>query len=97
MFFKRSDHEWRIRRLEDNDKKIFDSLEQIKDGQRIQEKISEKLDRTLEVINIERSNEKKMREENEKFFKEIKMKIFGILCAVIASIIISLSKVLFGL
>ena len=36
------DYETRIRRLEDNDERIFASLEQIKDGQHNQELINQK-------------------------------------------------------
>ncbi len=38
----RGDYERRIKRLEDNDEKIFNSLEQIKDGQHNQSLINQK-------------------------------------------------------
>ncbi|MEJ7437956.1 DUF2951 family protein, partial [Staphylococcus warneri] len=45
------DYETRIKRLEDNDEKIFASLEQIKDGQHNQELINQKMNFTLDSIN----------------------------------------------
>ena len=44
----RGDYERRIKRLEDNDEKIFDSLEKIKDGQHSQNLINQKMNFTLD-------------------------------------------------
>lgn len=53
----RGDYERRIKRLEDNDEKIFNSLEQIKDGQHNQSLINQKMNFTLDSINRERELE----------------------------------------
>ncbi|MCE3399461.1 DUF2951 family protein, partial [Staphylococcus aureus] len=54
----RGDYERRLRRLEDNDEKIFSSLEQIKDGQHNQNLVNQKMNFTLDSINRERELEK---------------------------------------
>ncbi len=46
-FTKRHEHEWRIRRLEENDKTMLSTLNEIKLGQKTQEQVNIKLDKTF--------------------------------------------------
>ncbi|QDS64481.1 DUF2951 family protein (plasmid) [Staphylococcus aureus] len=47
-FTKRHEHEWRIRRLEENDKTMLSTLNEIKLGQKTQEQVNIKLDKTID-------------------------------------------------
>ncbi|EGQ3392238.1 DUF2951 family protein, partial [Staphylococcus pseudintermedius] len=49
-FMKRREHEWRIMRLEENDKDMFKKLDNIEHSLRTQEKVYDKLDRTFEEL-----------------------------------------------
>ncbi|MDW4372974.1 DUF2951 family protein [Staphylococcus saprophyticus] len=93
----RGDYERRIRRLEDNDEKIFSSLEQIKDGQHNQNLVNQKMDFTLESINRERELEKENKKENQKNIKDIKMWVLGLVGTIVGSLIIALLRLLFGI
>lgn len=62
----RGDYERRIKRLEDNDEKIFNSLEQIKDGQHNQNLINQKMNFTLDSINRERIRISKQKRKSKK-------------------------------
>lgn len=62
----RGDYERRIKRLEDNDEKIFNSLEQIKDGQHNQNLINQKMNFTLDSINRERVRISKQKRKSKK-------------------------------
>ncbi|HCX7881578.1 TPA: DUF2951 family protein, partial [Staphylococcus aureus] len=53
-WFKKHEHEWRIRRLEENDKTMLSTLNEIKLGQKTQEQVNIKLDKTLDAIQKER-------------------------------------------
>ncbi|HFN8415539.1 TPA: DUF2951 family protein, partial [Staphylococcus aureus] len=63
---------WRIQRLEDNDKTMFEKLDKIEHGQKAQEKVSDKLDRTLDEMKRERELDKEMKEKNAKNIKDLK-------------------------
>lgn len=93
----RGDYERRIRRLENNDEKIFTSLEQIKDGQHNQNLVNQKMDFTLESINRERELEKESKKENQKNIKDIKMWVLGLVGTIIGSLIIAVLRMLFGI
>ncbi|MBU0437049.1 DUF2951 family protein [Staphylococcus succinus] len=93
----RGDYERRIRRLEDNDEKIFSSLEQIKDGQHNQNLVNQKMDFTLESINRERELEKENKKENQKNIKDIKMWVLGLVGTIVGSLIIAVLRMVFGI
>lgn len=93
----RGDYERRIRRLEDNDEKIFSSLEQIKDGQHNQNLVNQKMDFTLESINRERELEKENKKENQKNIKDIKMWVLGLVSTIVGSLIIAVLRMVFGI
>lgn len=56
--------ERRLSRLEENDDKIFDSLNEIKNTQHSQNLINQKMDFTLDSINREREIDKENKETN---------------------------------
>ena len=91
------DYETRIKRLEDNDERIFASLEQIKDGQHNQELINQKMNFTLDSINREREIDKESKRENRKNIKEMKRLMLGMVFSVAGSIIFAVIRMGFGI
>ncbi|HDJ4449875.1 TPA: DUF2951 family protein, partial [Staphylococcus aureus] len=49
-FTKRHEQDWRLTRLEENDKTMFEKFDRIEDSLRAQEKIYDKLDRNFEEL-----------------------------------------------
>lgn len=67
-FTKRHEHEWRIRRLEENDKTMISTLNEVKMGQKTQEQVNIKLDKTLDAIQRERQIDEKTRKKMKKIY-----------------------------
>ncbi|MEX6051703.1 DUF2951 family protein [Mammaliicoccus sciuri] len=95
--FQRADYDRRIKRLEDNDEKIFSSLDEIKKGQHAQELVNQKLDFTLDALNREREIEKENKKENNKNIRDIKLWVLGLIGTKAGSLIITSIKMLFGI
>lgn len=91
------DYETRIKRLEDNDEKIFASLEQIKDGQHNQELINQKMNFTLDSINRERQIDQENKKENKKNIKEVKMLTLGTIFTITSTLIVTILRMVFGI
>ncbi|PTK64433.1 hypothetical protein BUZ40_03245 [Staphylococcus haemolyticus] len=91
------DYETRIKRLEDNDEKIFASLEQIKDGQHNQELINQKMNFTLDSINRERQIDQENKKENKKNIKEVKMLMLGTVFTIASTLIVTILRMIFGI
>lgn len=89
--------ERRIARLEENDEKIFNSLEQIKNTQHSQNLINQKMDFTLDTINREREIDKENKEANQKNIREMKMWVLGLVGTIIGSLIIAILRTAFGI
>lgn len=91
------DYESRIQRLEDNDEKIFASLEEIKDGQHSQELINQKMTFTLDSINRERQIDQENKKENKKNIKEVKMLMLGTVFTIASTLIVTIIRMVFGI
>ena len=91
------DYESRIQRLEDNDERIFASLEQIKDGQHNQELINQKMTFTLDSINRERQIDQENKKENKKNIKEVKMLMLGTVFTIASTLIVTIIRMIFGI
>ncbi|MCD8905877.1 DUF2951 family protein [Staphylococcus chromogenes] len=89
--------ERRLSRLEENDEKIFNSLEQIKDAQHGQNLINQKMDFTLDSINREREIDKENKETNKKNIREMKMYVIGLVGTIVGSLIIAILRTVFGI
>lgn len=89
--------ERRIARLEENDEKIFSSLEQIKDAQHGQNLINQKMDFTLDSINREREIDKENKETNKKNIREVKMWVLGLVGTILGSLIIAILRTVLGI
>ncbi|HGZ9450809.1 TPA: DUF2951 family protein [Staphylococcus aureus] len=96
-FTKRHEHEWRIRRLEENDKTILSTLNEIKLGQKTQEQVNIKLDKTLDAIQRERQIDEKNKKENDKKIRDMKMWILGLIGTIFSTIVIALLRTIFGI
>lgn len=88
---------WRIQRLEENDKIIFDKLDRIEYSQKAQEKVSDKLDKTLDEMKREREMDKEMKEKNAKNIHDLKMWVLGLIGTVVGSLIIAALRLFFGI
>ncbi|MBR9019231.1 DUF2951 domain-containing protein [Staphylococcus aureus] len=96
-FTKRHEHEWRIRRLEENDKTMLEKFDRIEDSLRAQEKIYDKLDRNFEEIKRERQIDEKNKKENDKNIRDMKMWILGLIGTIFSTIVIALLRTVFGI
>ncbi|HBI0782497.1 TPA: DUF2951 domain-containing protein [Staphylococcus aureus] len=96
-FTKRHEHEWRIRRLEENDKAMLSTLNEIKLGQKTQEQVNIKLDKTLDAIQRERQIDEKNKKENDKNIRDMKMWILGLIGTIFSTIVIALLRTIFGI
>ncbi|EWU70069.1 phage protein [Staphylococcus aureus W48969] len=96
-FTKRHEHEWRIRRLEENDETMLSTLNEIKLGQKTQEQVNIKLDKTLDAIQMERRIDEKNKKENDKNIRDMKMWILGLVGTIFSTIVIALIRTIFGI
>ncbi|HII0160915.1 TPA: DUF2951 family protein [Staphylococcus aureus] len=101
-WFKKHEHEWRIRRLEENDKTMLSTLNEIKLGQKNQEQVNIKLDKTLDAIQKEREIDEKNKKENDKKendknIRDMKMWVLGLVGTIFGSLIIALLRMLMGI
>ncbi|MDK3667880.1 DUF2951 family protein [Staphylococcus pseudintermedius] len=96
-FMKRREHEWRILRLEENDKDMFKKLDNIEHSLRTQEKVYDKLDRTFEELKQDRLKEEQNKKENAKNIRELKMWMLGVIGTILSTIVIALMRTFFGI
>ncbi|PCF70814.1 hypothetical protein B4W72_11950 [Staphylococcus delphini] len=96
-FMKRREHEWRIMRLEENDKDMFKKLDNIEHSLRTQEKVYDKLDRTFEELKQDRLKEEQNKKENAKNIRELKMWMLGVIGTILSTIVIALMRTFFGI
>ncbi|PUZ10668.1 DUF2951 domain-containing protein [Staphylococcus chromogenes] len=89
--------ERRLSRLEENDDKIFDSLDEIKNTQHSQNLINQKMDFTLDSINREREIDKENKETIKKNIREMKMYVIGLVGTIVGSLIIAILRTFFGI
>lgn len=94
---KRHEHEWRILRLEENDKDMFKKLDNIEHSLRAQEKVYDKLDRTFAELKQDRLKEEQNKKENAKNIRELKMWMLGVIGTILSTIIIAILRTFFGI
>ncbi|EYO99494.1 DUF2951 family protein, partial [Staphylococcus aureus] len=87
----------RIRRLEENDETMLSTLNEIKLGQKTQEQVNIKLDKTLDAIQRERQIDEKNKKENDKNIRDMKMWILGLVGTIFSTIVIALIRTIFGI
>ncbi|MDM8326700.1 DUF2951 family protein [Staphylococcus felis] len=96
-FTKRREHEWRILRLEENDKDMFKKLDNIEHSLRTQEKVYDKLDRTFDELKRDRLKDEENKKENAKNIKDLKMWMLGVIGTILSTIVIALMRTFFGI
>ncbi|KAE08974.1 hypothetical protein W594_00108 [Staphylococcus aureus VET0336R] len=96
-FTKRHEQDWRLTRLEENDKTMFEKFDRIEDSLRAQEKIYDKLDRNFEELKRDKEEDEKNKEKNAKNIRDIKMWILGLIGTILSTFVIALLKTIFGI
>ncbi|EUQ27113.1 TPA: DUF2951 domain-containing protein [Staphylococcus aureus] len=96
-FTKRHEQDWRLTRLEENDKTMFEKFDRIEDSLRAQEKIYDKLDRSFEELKRDKVEDEKNKEKNAKNIRDIKMWILGLIGTIFSTIVIALLRTVFGI
>ncbi|HDG5469347.1 TPA: DUF2951 family protein, partial [Staphylococcus aureus] len=76
---------------------MFEKLDKIEHGQKAQEKVSDKLDRTLDEMKRERELDKEMKEKNAKNIKDLKTWVMGLIGTILGSLIIAILRTVFGI
>ncbi|HDA3230903.1 TPA: DUF2951 domain-containing protein [Staphylococcus aureus] len=92
-FTKRHEQDWRLTRLEENDKTMFEKFDRIENSLRAQEKIYDKLDRNFEELKRDKEED----EKNAKNIRDIKMWILGLIGTILSTFVIALLKTIFGI
>ncbi|MDM5950129.1 DUF2951 family protein, partial [Staphylococcus aureus] len=72
-------------------------LNEIKLGQKTQEQVNIKLDKTLDAIQRERQIDEKNKKENDKNIRDMKMWILGLIGTIFSTIVIALLRTIFGI
>ncbi|MBO8489306.1 DUF2951 family protein, partial [Staphylococcus aureus] len=70
---------------------------EIKLGQKTQEQVNIKLDKTLDAIQRERQIDEKNKKENDKNIRDMKMWILGLIGTIFSTIVIALLRSIFGI
>ncbi|PAI50902.1 hypothetical protein APW65_11315, partial [Staphylococcus aureus] len=73
------------------------TLNEIKLGQKTQEQVNIKLDKTLDAIQRERQIDEKNKKENDKNIRDMKMWILGLIGTIFSTIVIALLRTIFGI
>lgn len=76
---------------------MLSTLNEIKLGQKTQEQVNIKLDKTLDAIQRERQIDEKNKEENDKNIRDMKMWILGLIGTIFSTIVIALLRTIFGI
>ncbi|CAC8013889.1 hypothetical protein BG725_14790 [Staphylococcus aureus] len=76
---------------------MLSTLNEIKLGQKTQEQVNIKLDKTLDAIQRERQIDEKNKKENDKNIRDMKMWILGLIGTIFSTIVIALLRTIFGI
>ncbi|AKK61671.1 hypothetical protein EQ90_09860 [Staphylococcus aureus] len=76
---------------------MLSTLNEIKLGQKTQEQVNIKLDKTLDAIHKEREIDEKNKKENDKNIRDMKMWVLGLVGTIFGSLIIALLRMLMGI
>lgn len=76
---------------------MLSTLNEIKLGQKTQEQVNIKLDKTLDSIQKEREIDEKNKKENDKNIRDMKMWVLGLVGTIFGSLIIALLRMLMGI
>ncbi|MDU9371535.1 DUF2951 family protein [Staphylococcus ureilyticus] len=85
------------REIDETVKKLYTSLEEIKQSQHTQEKTNLKMDYTLNSINREREIEKENKKQSQKDFKQLRFMMLGTVATLFGSLILALIRSWLGI
>lgn len=83
--------------VDDTVKKLYASLEEIKQSQHTQEKTNLKMDYTLNAINREREIEKENKKQSQKDFKQLRFMMLGTVATLLGSLLLALIRSWLGI
>ena len=78
-------------------KKLYTSLEEIKQSQHTQEKTNLKMDYTLNSINREREIEREKKKQSQKDFKQLRFMMLGTVATLFGSLLLALIRSWLGI
>lgn len=78
-------------------KKLYTSLEEIKQSQHAQEKTNLKMDYTLNSINREREIERENKKQSQKDFKQLRFMMLGTVATLFGSLLLALIRSWLGI
>ncbi|WP_229294132.1 DUF2951 family protein [Staphylococcus lloydii] len=78
-------------------KKLYTSLEEIKQSQHTQEKTNLKMDYTLNSINREREIERENKKQSQKDFKQLRFMMLGTVATLFGSLLLALIRSWLGI
>lgn len=85
------------RDTDDTVKKLYTSLEEIKQSQHTQEKTNLKMDYTLNSINREREIERENKKQSQKDFKQLRFMMLGTVATLFGSLLLALIRSWLGI
>ncbi|REI04078.1 hypothetical protein DOS62_06725 [Staphylococcus felis] len=96
-FFSRSEQEWRLRRLEENDKSMFRTLEKFEDNLKQQEERNQRIDENLKIVNQNMENDEKSKKELKSKLDKLFWLIITGVVGLIINYIRTLIQIKFGI
>ncbi|UXR86164.1 DUF2951 domain-containing protein [Staphylococcus felis] len=96
-FFSRSEQEWRLRRLEENDKSMFRTLEKFEDNLKQQEEKNQRIDENLKIVNQNMENDEKSKKELKSKLDKLFWLIITGVVGLIINYIRTLIQIKFGI
>lgn len=85
------------KKSEEETRKIFDALDDIKNGQHSQELVNQKMNFTLDSINRERELDKEAKKESRNDMKKIKYWSLGLIGTVATSLVVAAIRMWIGI
>ncbi|CAM4129745.1 DUF2951 family protein [Jeotgalicoccus halotolerans] len=85
------------KKSEEETKRIFDVLDEIKTGQHSQELVNQKMNFTLDSINREREIDKEAKKENRQDMKKLKYWMLGLIGTLGTSLLVALIRTWLGI
>lgn len=76
---------------------LTNTINMVKDNQADQKLINQKMDFTLDSINIDREREKESKKERDSEMKKLKLSIFSLIGTLVTSLIVATVRFIFGM
>ena len=76
---------------------LTNTINLVKDNQADQKLINQKMDFTLDSINLDREREKESKKERDSEMKKLKLSIFSLIGTLVTSLIVATVRFIFGM